>query len=310
MENHGNKKYDVLIIGGGPAGLSAALYAGRAEMKTLLIEQGLPGGQAATTDAIANYPGFTEIDGPELMRRMEEHARVFGVEIITAEVSSLVLSGRDRTVVTSEGEFTAPAVIIASGAKPRKLGIPGEAEYTGAGVSYCATCDGAFYRDLHVVVVGGGDAAIQEAVFLTRFARQVTVVHRRDELRATKVVQEKAFQNRKIVFRWNTVLESIRGGDMVEAVVARNVKDNTVEDIPCDGVFMYVGMDPNTAWLPPEIKLSNQGYIITDENMLTSAPGVFAAGDVRVKLLRQIVTAVGDGATAAVAAEKYLEYLE
>ncbi|MDK2924788.1 MAG: thioredoxin reductase [Bacillota bacterium] len=300
--------YDVIIIGGGPAGLAAGLYAGRAKLKTLLLEQMLAGGQAATTDLIENYPGAPEgITGPQLTERMEEQAKKFGVEFLMAQVTGVDLKGREKVVITSEGNYKGKTVIIATGATHRKLGCPGEEEFTGRGVSYCATCDGAFYEDLPVAVVGGGDSAITEALFLTKFASRVYVIHRRDTLRATKVVQDKAFAEPKIEFIWNSVVEEIKGGEMVEEVRLKNVKTGALQDLPVKGVFIYVGLVPNTEFLKGQVKLDERGYIPVSANMETDVPGVFAAGDVTVKLLRQVVTAVGDGATAAVAAEKYIE---
>lgn len=300
--------YDVIIIGGGPAGLAAGLYAGRAKLKTLLLEQMLAGGQAATTDLIENYPGAPEgITGPQLTERMEEQAKKFGVEFLMAQVTGVDLKGREKVVITSEGSYKGKTVIIATGATHRKLGCPGEEEFTGRGVSYCATCDGAFYEDLPVAVVGGGDSAITEALFLTKFASRVYVIHRRDALRATKVVQDKAFAEPKIEFIWNSVVEEIKGGEMVEEVRLKNVKTGALQDLPVKGVFIYVGLVPNTEFLKGQVKLDERGYIPVSANMETDVPGVFAAGDVTVKLLRQVVTAVGDGATAAVAAEKYIE---
>ncbi|MDK2856146.1 MAG: thioredoxin reductase [Bacillota bacterium] len=300
--------YDVIIIGGGPAGLAAGLYAGRAKLKTLLLEQMLAGGQAATTDLIENYPGAPEgTTGSKLTERMEEQAKKFGVEFLMAQVTDVDLHGREKIVITSEGRYQGKTVIIATGATHRKLGCPGEEEFTGRGVSYCATCDGAFYEDLPVAVVGGGDSAITEALFLTKFASRVYVVHRRDALRATKVVQDKAFAEPKIEFVWNSVVEEIKGGEMVEALRLRNVKTGALQDLPVKGVFIYVGLVPNTGFLKGQVQLDERGYIPVTANMETNVPGVFAAGDVTVKLLRQVVTAVGDGATAAVAAEKYIE---
>lgn len=300
--------YDVIIIGGGPAGLAAGLYAGRAKLKTLLLEQMLAGGQAATTDLIENYPGAPEgTTGPQLTERMEEQAKKFGVEFLMAQVTGVDLKGREKTVITSEGSYRGKTVIIATGATHKKLGCPGEEEFTGRGVSYCATCDGAFYEDLPVAVVGGGDSAITEALYLTKFASRVYVIHRRDALRATKVVQDKAFAEPKIEFIWNSVVEEIKGGEMVEEVRLKNIKTGTLQDLPVKGVFVYVGLVPNTEFLKGQVKLDERGYIPVTANMETNVPGVFAAGDVTVKLLRQVVTAVGDGATAAVAAEKYIE---
>lgn len=300
--------YDVLIIGGGPAGLTAGLYAGRAKLRTLLLEQMLAGGQAATTDLIENYPGAPEgTTGPELTERMEEQAKKFGVEFRMAQVTGVDFGGREKKVVTGEGTYSAKTVIIASGATHKKLECPGEAEFTGRGVSYCATCDGAFYEDLPVAVVGGGDSAISEALFLTKFASRIYVIHRRDALRATKVVQDKAFAEPKIEFVWNSVVTEVKGSDMVEAVRLKNVKTGALQDLPVKGVFIYVGLVPNTDFLKGQLRLDERGYIPVTANMETNVPGVFAAGDVTVKLLRQVVTAVGDGATAAVAAEKYIE---
>jgi thioredoxin reductase (NADPH) len=303
-----NKVYDVIIVGGGPAGLSAAIYTGRALLPTLVIERGLLGGQAVTTEAIANYPGFVEeITGPELMMRMEQQAQQFGAEFITANVDAVDLEGDIKTVIADGKEYKGRTLIITAGAAPNKLNIPGEERFTGAGVSYCATCDGAFFMDKRVYVIGGGDSAIQEALYLTKFAEKVTVVHRRDQLRATKVVQEKAFANPKIDFIWDSVLVEIAGSSRVDTVRVKNVKTEEITELPADGVFIYVGITPNTAIIPESVSRNGPGYIVTDDHMSTSVPGVFAAGDVRQKLLRQIVTAVSDGATAAIAAEKYLE---
>ncbi len=302
------KIYDVIIIGGGPAGLTAAIYAGRALLSTLMIERAMPGGQAATTDAIANYPGFpNEITGPELMTKMEEQARNFGLEVISADVDSIEAENKIKRIFAGGKEYKARSVIITSGADPNKLSVPGEDKFTGAGVSYCATCDGAFYIDKHVLVVGGGDSAIQEAIFLTRFAERISVVHRRDKLRAAKTVQQKAFDNQKIDYFWDSVVEEIKGSDKVSSVILKNVKTDESKEIEIDGVFIYVGITPNTGFLPPAVKTDDRGFIITDESLQTAVPGVFAAGDVRKKLLKQIVTAVSDGAVAATAVEKYLE---
>ncbi|NPV54935.1 MAG: thioredoxin-disulfide reductase [Firmicutes bacterium] len=329
--------YDLIIVGGGPAGLSAAIYGGRARLRTLVLERGAIGGLAITTFHIDNYPGFPEsIAGPDLMQRMEEQARKFGAEIEQADITGLEGPGGlggpggseldgSFAVITSGGKRIARAVIVATGTEPMKLGVPGEEEFRGRGVSYCATCDGAFFRDKHVIVVGGGDSAIEEAIFLTRFASAVTVVHRRDALRATKVVQERAFANPKIAFEWSHVVGEITGENRVEGVRLRSTKTGEVKELPADGVFIYVGSRPNTGFLmggpggdnpgpaqvglQPQVKLDERGYIITDEAMRTNVPGLFAAGDVRQKGLRQIVTAVSDGAIAAVEAEKYIDAL-
>ena len=300
--------YDIVIIGGGPAGLTAGLYAGRAKLKTLLIEQLVAGGQAATTDLIENYPGVAEgSTGPDITERMEEQAKKFGCEFVMAEVTGVDFSGKEKIVKTTNGEFKAKAVIVTSGATHRKMGCAGEVEFTGRGVSYCATCDAAFYEDLPVAVVGGGDSAISAALYLTKFASKVCVIHRRDALRATKVVQDKAFANPKIQIVWDSVVDEVKGGEIVEALCLKNVKTGALSDLPVNGVFMYIGLEPNTKFLAGQIKLDPKGYIPVAANMETDVPGVFAAGDVNAKLLRQVVTAVGDGATAAVAAEKYIE---
>lgn len=302
--------YDVIIIGGGPAGLTAGLYAARAKLKTLLIERGMPGGQASTTDVIENYPGFPQgIAGPELMMNFQEQAARFGMEMKIEEVTGLAM-GDIKRVATASGEYQARAVIIASGAKPRPLGVPGELEFWGRGVSYCATCDGAFFKDQDVVVVGGGDAAVEEGLFLTRYASQVTLVHRRDRFRAARVIQERAFNNPKINVRWDTVVDQIAGGEKVEKVVFRNVKTSQSEEYPTAGVFVFIGVDPNSAFLKDIVAMTPEGYVVTDENLATSAPGIFAAGDIRNKNLRQVATAVGDGAVAAVSAERYLANLD
>ncbi|OPX86259.1 MAG: Thioredoxin reductase [Pelotomaculum sp. PtaB.Bin104] len=299
---------DLVIIGGGPAGLAAGIYAARAALNTVLLERGMPGGLVVSTEFIENYPGFTEgIEGFELMSRMEAQARGFGLEIASADVTGLVPAGGKFTVQTSSREITAGAVIIATGVQPQQLQVKGEQELIGRGVSFCATCDGPFFRGKRVAVVGGGDAAVEEAVYLTKFAEKVFVVHRRGELRATKVVQQKAFDNSKVEIIWHNVVDEIHGTDAVEAVTVRDVRDGKTSLLPVDGAFIYVGNEPVTGPFKDLIQLNDQGYIITDENMQTSQPGIFAAGDVRHKLLRQVVTAVADGAIAAVAAGRYLE---
>lgn len=299
--------YDTVIIGGGPAGLTAGLYAARAGLKTVILEMAIPGGQAATTERIENYPGFVEgISGAELTSRMAEQALRFGAKTVTAEVTGVELEGETKLVNTFDGDFAARTIIVATGARSSQLGVPGEAEYTGRGVSYCATCDGPFYRDLPIAVIGGGDSAIEEALYLTRFASKVTVVHRRDQLRATKVLQERAFANPKVEFRWNSVVDSIRGGDFVESIQLRDVKAGSETSLAVSGVFLYVGLQPNTAFLRGKVQLDVQGYVITDERTATNVPGVFAAGDVRAKPLRQVASAVADGALAAVMADHYL----
>jgi len=300
-------KKDLVIIGGGPAGLTAGIYASRADVGTVLIERGVPGGLVMSTHYIENYPGFGEgVGGPELMIQMEKQARRFGLEFLSAHVNSIEAKNQKLIVYTDSGDIAARTVIIATGAQPQLLKVSGERELTGRGVSYCATCDGAFFRGKKVAVVGGGDAAVEEAMFLTRFAARVFIIHRRDELRATKVVQKKAFKNHKIEFIWNNVVEEITGKDTVEGVLVRNVRTGEKKLLDVEGVFIYVGSSPNSALVKETVMLDDKGYILTDENMLTTCKGIFAAGDVRNKLLRQVVTAVADGAVAAVAAEKYL----
>jgi thioredoxin reductase (NADPH) len=302
---------DIVIIGGGPAGLAAGLYAARAALNTVLIEQGVPGGLAASTERIENYPGFEEgIGGPELANRMDAQARRFGLEVINSSVHKLVRVEKGFIVKTGKGDLIARSVILATGARPKKLGVKGEAELHGLGVSYCATCDGAFFKGRKVAVVGGGDAAVEEAIFLTRFAEKVYIIHRRGELRATKIVQERARQNPKIEFVWHSEVAEILGSYFVEGIRVRNVQTGETEDKQVDGVFMYVGNSPATDLVKDLVDLDDRGYIVTGENMATSCPGLFAAGDVRQKLLRQVVTAVADGAIAAVAAEKYLESMQ
>jgi thioredoxin reductase (NADPH) len=301
--------FDVIIIGGGPAGLTAGIYTARARLKSLLIEKGLPGGQVATTELIENYPGFDEgISGGELSAKMEKQARKFGLEIIQGSVQKLSLHEKIKKITLEDNqEFEAKSIIIATGAHPRNLGIDGEDKYRGRGVSYCATCDGAFFKGEKIAVIGGGDAAVEEAIFLTKFAELVYIVHRRDTLRAAKIVQERAFANPKIKFIWNSVPKKIEGTDSVTAVHLKNLKTGQESALDVNGVFIYIGYNPNTDLIKGIVRVDENNYIITDEKMHSSAPGVFAAGDVRAKVLKQIATAVGDGATAGVAAEKYIE---
>lgn len=303
--------HDTIIIGGGPAGLSAGIYAARSRLNAILIEKLAPGGQMMVADAVENYPGFPGgISGPDLSAAMECQARDLGLEIVSSEVCSVNFSGAEKTVATSDGKLRAPTVIIATGAALRTLGIPGEDRLTGRGVSYCATCDGAFFRDKEIAVIGGGNAAVQDAVFLTRFASKVTIIHRRDALRATKILQERALKNPKIEIAWNSVAVEIQGDAKVQSIVIEDVKNGSRRALPVDGVFVLVGTDPNTELLRGHIVLDPEGYIVTDEDMRTNVPGVFAAGDCRRKTLRQMVTAAADGAIAAISAERYIESLK
>ena len=310
MAKETEKPYDVIIIGGGPAGLTAGLYTSRARLHTLLIELGLLGGQMTTTEMIENYPGFPQgVMGEELSRLMEEQARRFGLEIINQEIAEVKVDEELKRVRTSEATYSCKALIVCTGAEYRRLGIPGEKEFTGRGVSFCATCDGAFFRDNRVVVVGGGDSALTEAIFLTRFVKELIIIHRRDALRATKIYQERAFANPKIKFLWDSVPGEIKGDQVVKSIVVRNVKSGEVRELETDGVFLFVGLVPRTPFLKGRVELDEAGYVVTDPNGKTSVKGVFAAGDCTKKLLRQVATAVGDGATAAFAAEKYIEEL-
>jgi len=300
--------YDVVIVGGGPAGLTAGLYAARGALKTLILEKLLPGGQAATTYWIDNYPGFPEgVSGPQLMMSMKDQAIRFGLEIEMDEATDLLVNEEGFAVVGQNGKYTAHAVIVASGATVARLGVPGEEELRGKGVSYCATCDGAFFRDEELVVVGGGDAAVEEGIYLTKFAKKVHVVHRRDRLRATRAIQERAFKNERMDFIWDTVVEEILGDQTVEGVHLRNVKTGEVRELACKGVFIYVGNIPNSNFLKGKVEMDKKGYIVTDNDMATSQNGVFACGDVRKKALRQVVTACGEGAAAAFSAEQFVE---
>ncbi|PIE61055.1 MAG: thioredoxin-disulfide reductase [Desulfobacterales bacterium] len=301
--------YDLVIIGAGPAGLTAGLYAARARMNVLLIEKAVPGGQILITDWIENYPGFPEgISGFDLAEKMKQHALDLGLEIETAEVHSLNLTAETKEIVLKNKTIKAKALIIASGASPRKLGI-GEDKYMGKGLSFCATCDGPFFKDKTVVAVGGGDTAVQESIFLTKFAKKVYLVHRRDELRATKILQERAFANEKIEFVWDTVATGLEGFFGIEGVNVKNVKTDAVSTIKADGCFIWVGILPNTEFLNKTLKTDDGGFIMADAHMETSVPGVYAVGDVRNTPLRQVATAVGDGAVAAVSAEHYIESL-
>ncbi|WP_152655205.1 thioredoxin-disulfide reductase [Oceanobacillus sp. CFH 90083] len=305
------KVYDVIIAGAGPAGMTAAVYASRANLDTLMLERGIPGGQMANTEEVENYPGFDHILGPDLSNKMFEHAKKFGAEYAYGDIKSIEDHGKYKTIHAGKKEYHTKALIIATGAQYKKLGIPGEEELGGRGVSYCAVCDGAFFKEKELVVVGGGDSAVEEGVYLTRFASKVTIVHRRDELRAQRILQDRAFDNDKIEFIWDTVAEKINGPDgKVSSITLKNVKTDEVYDFPANGVFVYIGMLPLNDPFTDLGITDEEGYIPTSENMETKIPGIFAAGDIRAKDLRQIVTATGDGSIAAETAIKYVEELE
>ncbi len=302
-----NREYEVVIVGGGPAGLTAGLYTSRARLNSLLIENGAVGGQIVDAEQVENYPGFPEgISGLELGQLIHRQATKYGLKTIIAEVTGVEPQQKQIVVKTTEGNFIAKAVIIASGSERRKLGIPGEEEFTGKGVSYCATCDAAFFKGLPVAVVGGGNAAITEALHLTRFASRVTVIHRRNQLRANGIMQEKALSEPKIEFLWDTVAEEIEGENSVTRIKLRQVKTGEKSTLDIAGVFISVGLKPNTDYLKGVLPLDNGGYVITTGKMETEIPGIFAAGDIRRNSARQAITAAGDGATAAFYAEKFI----
>lgn len=305
--------YDVLIIGAGPAGLTAGIYASRGGLKTGVIEMAMPGGQAASTERIENYPGFPEgIGGFELMNKFHLQAQAFGVDFIFEEVSNLELQGSIKKVITQTQTFEAKSIIIAAGSKPRLLNVPGESTFHGRGVSYCATCDGAFFKGKKVIVVGGGDAAIEEGTYLTKFAENVTIIHRRSGFRASQIALERAKSNSKIHFVLDSIVEEILGSEQVEGVRIRNTISGESQMLPADGVFIYVGTEPNAGFLQEvgEIEVEERGYVKAGNHLQTNIPGVFAAGDIRDTPLRQVATAVGDGALAAVEVEKYLANLK
>ena len=299
--------YEVLIIGAGPAGMTAAIYAARAGYKTALVEHGIPGGQAATTDMIENYPGFPEgISGPELMLKFFEQTQTFGVEVIYEQVMSAELNGEIKKVITEQQTIEAKVVIIASGAKPKTLGVSNEGRLRGRGVSYCATCDGFFFKDQPVAVVGGGDTAVEEAMYLTKMCSSVTLIHRRDALRANRTAQNRALNNEKLHILYDTVVDDIIGEDKVTQLSLKNVKTEEISTLDVNGVFIFVGYSPNGSFLPDDLAVDSHGYIITNEEMQTNLPGIFAIGDVRQKKLRQVTTAVGDGGAVMTAVEEYL----
>lgn len=308
-----SKIYDVIILGGGPAGLAAGLYAGRSRLSTLIIEKGQDGGQIAITDEIENYPGqmVEGESGPSLIARMTEQAKKFGAERCSDVIKSVELNGEVKKLVGAKGEYEAKCVIIATGAFPKPIGCENEGKFTGKGISFCATCDAAFFEDFEVYVVGGGDSAVEEAMYLTKFARKVTIIHRRNELRAAKSIQEKAFANPKIAFMWDSVVVKVDGDELLSSMTVKNVKTGELTTVEADeddglfGLFGFIGYNPNSQLFEGMLDMEN-GYIKTDDNMHTNIPGVFAAGDIRVKSLRQVVTAAADGAIAAMQAEHYI----
>ncbi|MFQ5692422.1 MAG: thioredoxin-disulfide reductase [Nitrospinota bacterium] len=302
--------YDVVVVGGGPAGLCAGLYAGRAKLKTVVLEKGVPGGQIVNTGMVDDYPGFEEIMGPELAQKMEEHCKKFGAEIRQEEVLEVYCDGDDRITRTDENEYRSKVVILSAGGSPNYLEIPGEKEFWGKGVSYCAICDGAFFQDEVIAVIGGGDAAVEEATFLTKFGSKVYVIHRRDELRAQKIIQDRAFKEEKLDFIWNTVVDEIVGDNDVKYLKLRNVKTGETSRLDVGGVFIFIGFTPNSGLVREALERDESGYIKTDQTMLTNIKGIYAVGDVRTQVARQLTTAVGDATTAAVAAEKYIESLK
>lgn len=305
--------FDVVVIGAGPAGMTAGLYAGRAMLRTIVLERGAPGGELLNTELIEDYPGFETIEGWDLAQKFAAHADKFGANIQNANVDRVkrLDDGTFETTTDNGDTYRSPTVIITAGGTPVKLGVPGEAEYAGKGVSYCAVCDGAFFKGHTIAVVGGGDAACEEADYLTRYADKVYLIHRRHEFRASKIVQKRVFENPKIEVIWDTVVDRIEGDDkgLVQHLVLRNVHSGAGSTLPVTGIFVFIGFKPNTGIIADHVEHDATGYLITDWNMQTSIPGLFAAGDVRVQLTRQVTTAVGDATTAAVAAEKYLTAL-
>ncbi|SDK04902.1 thioredoxin-disulfide reductase [Sediminibacillus albus] len=302
--------YDVIIAGAGPAGMTAAVYTSRADLDTLMLERGIPGGQMANTEDVENYPGYDHILGPDLSTKMFDHAKKFGAEYAYGDIKQVIDGKEYKTVIAGNKEYKTRTLIITTGAQYKKLGIPGEEELGGRGVSYCAVCDGAFFKNKELIVVGGGDSAVEEGVYLTRFASKVTIVHRRDQLRAQKILQQRAYDNEKIDFIWDTVVKTVNGKDgKVSSVTLHDQKSDKEYEHEADGVFIYIGMVPLSEPFKTLGITNDQGYIPTNEKMETNVPGVFAAGDIREKELRQIVTATGDGSIAAQSAQAYIENL-
>ncbi|MBB4826570.1 thioredoxin reductase (NADPH) [Sporosarcina luteola] len=304
------KIYDVIIIGAGPAGMTAAVYTSRGSLSTLMLERGIPGGQMANTEEIENYPGFESILGPDLSKKMMDHAKRFGAEYAYGDVNEIIDGEEYKTIISGKKQYKARSIIISTGAEYRKMGIPGEKELQGRGVSYCAVCDGAFFKDKELVVIGGGDSAVEEGTYLTRFAKKVTIIHRRDELRAQKILQDRAFANEKIDFIWNSTVKQVNGeNNKISSVTLVSTVDGSEREFQTEGMFIYIGMDPLTAPFKNLGILDENGYIVTNDEMETSIPGIYAAGDVRQKTLRQVVTATGDGSIAAQNCQKYVEEL-
>lgn len=304
-------EFDTVVLGGGPAGFSAGMYASRGAASTAIIDINMFGGQPSNYLELENYPAMGRIGGFDLMEKFEQHADMFGLKKYPMqEIVSVDLTTNPKRIVTKEFEFRAKTVIIATGAKPMKLGVKGEQEFVGRGVSYCAVCDGSFYKDKIVAVVGGGNSAVEEAVYLTKFASKVYIIHRRDELRADKIIQQRAFSNSKIEFIWDSVVEEINGGNNVQSINIRNLKTNNTDIMHIDGVFPYIGITPNVDYINGQIEQDSKGFIVTDETMKTSLDGVYAVGDVRTTPLRQVITAASDGAIGAVYAVKYLESIK
>ena len=299
-------QYDVVIIGGGPAGLAAGVYAARGRRKTVLLEKGVIGGQIALTELVENYPGIKSINGFDLAQEMLTQAESYGMKTAYVEVNGIEQSGDLWTVRTSDGDYTAKAIIMTAGADYDKLGIPGEEKLTGKGVSYCATCDAAFFKDMETIVVGGGDAALEEAIFTTRYATKVTIVHRRDELRGSAILQERAFANDKIDFKWNTIVTDILGDEQVTGVKLKDVKTGEESEMPVSAVFIFIGQHPNSDFIGDLAPMDKGGHVIVDDWMRTPQPGLFVAGDVRQNSARQVASSVGDGVTAAIGAEHYI----
>lgn len=305
------KIYDVIIAGAGPAGMTAAVYTSRANLSTLMIERGMPGGQMANTEDVENYPGFESILGPDLSTKMFEHAKKFGAEYAYGDIKEIIDNGDVKTVVAGSKQYKAYSVIISAGAEYKKVGVPGEKELSGRGVSYCAVCDGAFFKQKELFVIGGGDSAVEEGVYLTRFASKVTIVHRRDELRAQKILQDRAFANEKVDFIWNHTIKSINDKEgKVGSVTLVSTQTGEEQELPADGVFIYIGMIPLSKPFTNLGITNENGYIETNDRMETKVSGIFAAGDIREKTLRQIVTATGDGSIAAQSAQHYVEELK